>query len=121
MRYYAIILLSIICLTNIDCNEVETETVKYIVSGTAADVNIEYSINGYTVTLDNVNLPWEFEFRLWSDNEDIYTISLGAEKISGDSSIVDMEILVNGISYNSLSFNGPYEKETIRALIRVLD
>ena len=111
-------LLIILCFL-ISCSSSDDVIVRYVVSGTATNANIEYSIEEQVTTLDSVNLPWEYEYKLWSDEDETFIITLTAEKITGDNSTIDLTILIDGAIYTSDSFNGPYERETIQAKIRL--
>jgi hypothetical protein len=69
------------------------------------------------IILENQSLPWEYEYKLWSDQYDSFILSLGAEKLTGDDSSIVLEIYSDDRILNYLIFYGAFEKETIAAKI----
>lgn len=102
-------------LTN--CSHTDEEIVKFSVTGTTIAANIEYTIIDNSTRLENVSLPWEFEFKFRSNEHEKYYVSLSAEKITGDNSTIILEITGDGQKLNYSAFSGPYEIGFIQAMI----
>ncbi|MBN2041665.1 MAG: hypothetical protein JW864_16635, partial [Spirochaetes bacterium] len=124
MKYLKIIILFFIIHVNGCVPENDSVMVKFSINGTASNANIEYTIYNESKSevlndlfLDNTALPWELEFKLWSGDYDVFEVTISAEKTTGDSSNIQMQILIDGEIHSSVIFDGAYEKETIQARV----
>jgi hypothetical protein len=114
MRKLFLINIAFIFFSLTNCSTVTDEViVKYIVSGTATAANIQYSFGNDSITLNGQTLPWEYSYKLWADDYEIYDLSLTGEKTTADASSLNLEIYVDNKLINSAAFNGPNEKQAI--------
>jgi hypothetical protein len=78
------------------CNAEGQLLVRYsiISSNTGSYANITYKIGDKSVTLTNQELPWEYEFKLFttSTSKECYYLELTGEKVAADASTMTLEI-----------------------------
>lgn len=105
----------------IRCSSNDEALIKYVVAGTAGNANIQYTIGDNLKELNNQTLPWEYEYKFTSDDEETYILILSAEKITGDNASIIMKIYVDRNLIDYSNFSGPYEKQTIQAKVHLKD
>jgi hypothetical protein len=114
MKKIFFIIIVFICFFMISCTSSTDEVIiRYVVSGTATAANIQYSFGDDSITLNGQSLPWEYSYKLWSDDYEIFDLLLSGEKTAADASSLNLEIYVDNKLMNSAAFYGPNEKQTI--------
>jgi hypothetical protein len=120
MKKFLITIIAFIFLPLIYCSSANDEViVRYVVSGTATQANIQYSFGDDSITLNSQSLPWEYTYKLWSDDYETYDLFLSGEKTAADASTLNLAIYADNVLMNSASFSGSNEKHTIYIRVKL--